>query len=130
MWPMECTARKHACKPRSIVTRPFRYIVNTHFHWDHIQGDHAYRVAEKRVDFIASKPTQQLISDFAEARLKESLSEVPKQIDTLQARADKSNSPAEKAYLTDQIRQLRAYQAEMQNYAPELPTITLENLTF
>jgi cyclase len=111
---------------REITTKPVRYVVNTHFHWDHIQGDHAYRVAEKKVDFIASKSTQQLISDLAEARLKDALAAVPKQIDTLQGRADKSNLPAEKAYLADQIRQLRAYQAEMQNYAPELPTITLE----
>ena len=40
------------------------------------------------------------------------------------ARASKSQSAAEKAWCEDRIRQLRAYQTELQNYHLELPTIT------
>jgi glyoxylase-like metal-dependent hydrolase (beta-lactamase superfamily II) len=109
---------------KEITPKPVRYVVNTHFHWDHTQGNHAYRAAGSRIDFIASEPTKKLMSDLAEQRLKASLAAVPQQVDALQARASKSRSEAEKAWCASRVRQLRAYQLELQNYHLELPTIT------
>jgi cyclase len=111
---------------REITPKPVRYVVNTHFHWDHTQGDHAYRQTGQKVDFIASAATKQLMSDQAVARMKESVGAVPQQIDTLRARAARSTSAAEKAFCADQIAQLQAYQSELKNYTLELPTITFD----
>jgi glyoxylase-like metal-dependent hydrolase (beta-lactamase superfamily II) len=101
-----------------------RYVVNSHFHWDHQQGNHAYRAAGGKIDFIASEPTKQLMADLAQQRLKASLDEIPKQMDAMRARAAKSASAAEKAFCEEQIRQMQAYQAEMKTYSLELPTIS------
>jgi len=109
---------------KEVTPNPVRYVVNSHFHYDHTQGNHAYRASEQKIDFIASETTKQLMSDLALQRLKASLDEVPQQIDELRARAAKSTSAAEKAFCSEQIRQLEAYQQEMKNYTLELPTIT------
>ena len=111
---------------REITPNPVRYVVNSHFHWDHVQGNQAYRVAAGKIDFIASKPTQQLISDLALRRLQASLDEVFKQIEEMRIRAGKSSSTDEKAFCEEQIQQMQAYRSEMKNFTLEPPTIAFE----
>jgi len=79
-----------------------------------------------KIDFIASKPTSQLMSDLAQRRFQATLDEVPKQIDQMRMRAGKSSLAAEKAFCEEQVRQMQAYQSEMKNFTLELPTITFE----
>src|SRR6202163_3068058 len=109
---------------KEITPKPVRYLVNSHFHWDHTQGDAAYKASGARVDIIASDMTKQLMAQLSRSRLKESLDGVPPQIDDLQARLAKTTSAADQAHYRDLIRQLQAYQTEMKNYTLELPTIT------
>src|SRR6202140_5026469 len=57
---------------KEVTTKPVRYLVNTHFHWDHTQGDPAYRAAGGKVEIIASEMTKQLVAQNARNRLKDS----------------------------------------------------------
>lgn len=107
---------------KEVTDKPVRFVVNSHFHWDHVQGNSAYKASGK-VSFVASEPTKQLMAKETESRLKASLAEVPAQIDALRARAAKAKSAGEKAFCDEQIRQMQAYQAEMKNFELVLPTI-------
>src|SRR5580658_1204075 len=71
---------------KEVTPKPVRYLVNTHFHWDHTQGDAAYRATGSKVEIIASEATKQLLAQNASTRLKESLDGVPQIIDGLKAR--------------------------------------------
>lgn len=107
-----------------ITPKPVRYLVNTHFHWDHSQGDAAYRANGAKVEIIASEMTKQILARDGRNRLKESLDGVPQILDGLQARLSKATAPADQRFYKEQIRLARAYQAEMRSYTPQLPDIT------
>jgi glyoxylase-like metal-dependent hydrolase (beta-lactamase superfamily II) len=112
---------------RQVTEKPVRYVINSHFHWDHTQGNHAYKEAGGKVDFIASSMTKELMEKLAVARMKESVDSVPPQIEAMRKRAEGSQSAAEKAFCEEQIRQMEAYLADMkQNYELVLPTITFD----
>jgi cyclase len=112
---------------REVTPNPVRYVINSHFHWDHTQGNHAYRARGGPIDFIATSATKQLMTDLAVARLKASIDGVPPQIEAMRERRARSKSTAEKAFCADQIAQLQAYMMELKDYTLELPTITFDD---
>jgi glyoxylase-like metal-dependent hydrolase (beta-lactamase superfamily II) len=120
---------------KQITTKPVRYLVDTHFHWDHAQGNAGYRDAfGKDLKIISSATTKQLEAEFLQARLRESLDphghpfssqpHIPVLLDAARQQLSASASEEEKARLTERIRQLQAFQQEMQNFQPVFPTVT------
>ena len=112
---------------REVTDKPVRYVINTHFHWDHTQGDHAYQQTGSKVDIIATNATKQLMSELSITRMKASGDEAEQQLEKMRQRADRSTSAAEKAFCAEQMRQIQAYQAELKDYTLELPTITFDD---
>lgn len=109
---------------KEISPKPIRYIVNTHFHWDHIQGNPAYKKIAPRADIISSTVTRNLMADLAAPRLKASLEQAGKAVETFQQKLAAAKTAKEKSYYERMVSETRAYVAEMRNFTPELPNIT------
>jgi cyclase len=109
---------------KEVTDKPVRYLVNSHFHWDHTQGDRAYKTANPKVEIIASETTKQLMVQLQRDRLKESLDSVPGMIDTLRTRLSHATTQQDRDWCNEQLRQLAIYQQEMKDYPLELPTKT------
>jgi cyclase len=109
---------------KEITDKPVRYLVNSHFHWDHTQGDAAYKAANPNVEIIASETTKQIMTRIGRDRLKESLDGVPAMVETLKSRLARATTAQERQWANEQLRQLQAYRQEMQSYPLELPTVT------
>lgn len=109
---------------KEVTPKPVRYLVNSHFHWDHTQGDAAYRAANPKLEIIASETTKQLLAKNARNALKDSLDSIPQILDQLQARIAKAPAGEEKEFYKEQLLQVRAYQTEMKSFTPAVPDIT------
>lgn len=110
---------------REVSKKPVRYVVNSHFHWDHSQGTSAYKKIAPHADVIATETTRKLLSTEAVPRVQRSLEQMQKQLDALRTKRDGTKDAVEQRRLDRDAADIRAYIAEMKNYQPELPNITL-----
>jgi cyclase len=111
---------------KAITPKPVRYVVNSHFHWDHTQGAPAYRKLAPHADLVASEATRRLLAEKGAARLKASMEETRAALEHYRQGQSKAKTPAEQQYYAQAARDAQSYLEEMRNYAPELPNLTLE----
>jgi glyoxylase-like metal-dependent hydrolase (beta-lactamase superfamily II) len=119
---------------RKLTDKPVRYVVNTHWHEDHIIGNRVYREAFPGVKFIAHKSTLEDLPTVGAANRKGSLENgrgFAGFLETLLGKGEnlaKQKITAEErlGYASD-IELIESYLAEAPDFEIVLPDIAVEN---
>ena len=102
------------------------YAVNTHFHWDHAQGNHAYPIAvPKHVAIVASEATRENLITLGMQRVKDQIEGGPQQMAKLEAAPGRRDRPAARR-VADESRQQEDYLAEIRSLELTLPDLTFD----
>src|SRR2546425_5149112 len=116
---------------QGITTKPIRKVINTHFHFDHWQGNEAYAETNPGLEVVASQRTKENLTrpdaglggiPFVE---KQVASLLPAEIQKLKDDVMRATNPEAKARLESSLQQAEAYLQELKSFKPTLPTRTV-----
>jgi len=108
-----------------VTSKPVRYVVNTHFHYDHTDGNQAYA---GRADIIAHNYVKQAIERFdvlhREPYQTSQLVNVPKRIDDLNKQIASAKDAAAKQTLQQQLKVTQDGWEQLKEIKPTPPNLT------
>src|SRR5262252_4678483 len=111
---------------KAITDKPVRFLINTHFHYDHVNGNQAFGPA---VDIIGHEYTRRrLAGDVLEKGIfADLLKGMPRQLDDLRARAAAEQDAAVKTRLEQQVRVQTAFGTSLKELKVTPPTVTIDD---
>jgi glyoxylase-like metal-dependent hydrolase (beta-lactamase superfamily II) len=130
------TAKEELAVLRKLTSKPVKYVINTHWHDDHIMGNQVYRDAFPGVEFIAHTATRDYLPTTGLSNRKGALSEqgYPGFIAFLKQQLQENKSvfggpmdEEERTTYASDIKIAERYMAENPGVEIVLPTITLED---
>lgn len=115
---------------QAVTKLPIRTIVNTHFHWDHWQGNQAYVERFPDIEIIASQRTaENLTRPDAGAGgvpyVEKQLTLVEQEIAQLRKELAQAQDDTRRARLQSNLMQAQSYLEEIKAFKPALPTRTV-----
>ncbi len=119
-------ARELLAEVKKLTPLPVRYVVNTHWHNDHTQGNQAYFNAfPTRTEFLAHTTTRRDILGKAIPSIREQIQGLPGQLQKLEQQLSGA-AEADRARIRTQIENTRAYLEELRQIEISLPTLTFD----
>jgi cyclase len=118
---------------KRLTPLPVRFLVNTHWHWDHTLGNGEYRAAFPGVTIISTSRTRDLMDTKGRENLAGSVAAIPPYLDTLRQalaagtrRDGTSLTPADRTFLQAQIDDLGRGLGFYKEAVVALPDVTFE----
>ncbi len=112
---------------KKLTPLPVRYVVNTHFHYDHYQGNQAYPSAwPAGVEIISSEVTRENVERLGVPRARRAILDVPKDIERLRGDLARATDPQQKHQLEERLRQAQDYLDELKQMQFTLPSLTFD----
>ena len=113
---------------KKLTPKPVKFVVNTHFHWDHYQGNEAYPSSwPAGVEIISSEATRNNIQRIGIPRIKNEIVTLPQEIAGLKSDLEKAATAEQKSTIQENLRQAEAYFAELKSMQVTLPTMTFDH---
>ena len=115
---------------QAVAKLPVRKIVNTHFHWDHWQGNEVYTSSGAGVEVITSAQTRENLTKPDAGvgglpHIERQIAALPGEIQKLKDDAAHARDAGTKANVENNLRQAEAYLEELKRMKPPLPTRTI-----
>src|SRR3989442_9336825 len=115
---------------QAVTKQPVRKIVNTHFHWDHWQGNEVYTSANQGVEVVATERTKDNLTRADAGNggvpfIAKQLAALPAEIQKLKDEAARASDPQTKGRIESNLRQAESYLEELKRMKPALPTRTV-----
>lgn len=112
---------------KAITSKPVRYVVNTHFHFDHVHGNQIY---PSSVEIIGHEYTRQVLAAGGSMRGRgydRFIQALPQQIATLRAQLDTARTDSMRADLQRRITIQENYRAATAAVRPTPPTMAFDS---
>jgi len=119
-------ARALVEKLGEVTAKPVRYVVNTHFHFDHWQGNEVYPATFPNVEVITTEITREAMRRKGLARIRDQIRTVPGEIARLKSDLAAAPTADRRRVLEADLRQAEDYLDELKSLSPALPTIVFE----
>jgi cyclase len=119
-------ARALATEIQTLTDKPIRYVVNTHFHFDHAHGN---QVFPDDVLIIGHEFTREKLAGdpLNEPSFKSFTSGVPAQVENLRKDVAAETDPAKQKTLKDRLDVQSAYADALKEVKPIPPNVTVRN---
>jgi glyoxylase-like metal-dependent hydrolase (beta-lactamase superfamily II) len=112
---------------KTITDKPIRYVINTHFHWDHAHGNQVYGPG---VEIIGHEFTRRMLVSGESMRGRSYdmfIGGIPAQIAQLARQIDGMADGAPKEKLREQLFIQQQYREAQASVKPQAPTVTLSD---
>ena len=112
---------------KKLTPKPVKFVVNTHFHYDHYQGNEAYPSSwPAGVEIISSEATRKNIQRLGIPRIKNEILIMPKEIAQLKSDLEKATAADQKETLRKNVAEAEAYFGELKSMQVTLPSMTFD----
>src|SRR5712691_6443297 len=110
---------------RTLTDKPIRYVVNTHWHYDHADGN---QVFGPEVTIIGHQNERtEILAGVLKNRLALEFQNLPGQLDNIRKQIATETDPARKQQAEDRLKVQEAYQEQLKETVPTPPNVTFDD---